>query len=738
MANDFWEYDPATNTWTQKASFAGAAIAFGTCFSIGAKGYIGTGWDGSINRQDFWEYDQATNTWIQKLSFPGTARWGDVGFSIGTKGYIGTGITGTATTDFWEWDQATNLWTQKSNFGGTARLEAVGFSLGTKGYISTGNDLAVATNDFWEWNQATNVWTQQPNFPGAIREYGIGFSINCKGYIGTGWSFSDSQPYFNDFWEYAPTISPCSMSAIITSQNILCFGNCSGTSTVNPSNGTSPYTFSWSNSQTSQTISNLCVGNYSVLITDATGATATATTTISQPTALSVTTTVSQNICFGNNGSATITANGGTPGYSYSWNPSGQTSQTATGLGAGTFSITVTDANGCTKTQTVLITSANTFSVNVSSTQTGCSVNNGTATASPSSGTNPFTYNWNNGQTTQTSTGLASGNYSVTVTDANGCTGTNSVSVTAFPNPVATISGNNTLCTGDNATLTASGGGTYQWSNGMTGAVIIISLSSTASYSVIVTNVNGCTDSTTNTVSVFSAPSTTISGNTNLCQGQISSLSESGPGNYLWNTGETTSSIIVNNTGTYSVVVSIGSCADSSSTFVNVNPNPIANALSNVTITQGQSTTLTATGGGNYSWNNGETSSAIVVSPPTSFVYCVTVIDSNNCSDSACVTVTVKQKECTEEVFIPNAFTPNDDYENDILIVEGTKCVKTFSLFIYNRWGEKVFESTDALKGWDGSYKGKKEKTEVYTYYLEGTYLSGSTFMKKGNISLLR
>src|SRR5438045_7987523 len=87
---DFWEYDPATDTWTQKADFGGVARNRATGFSINGKGYIGTGWDGSF-RKDFWEYDPATNTWTLKADFGGTARYSAPGFSIGNKGYVGTG-----------------------------------------------------------------------------------------------------------------------------------------------------------------------------------------------------------------------------------------------------------------------------------------------------------------------------------------------------------------------------------------------------------------------------------------------------------------------------------------------------------------------------------------------------------------------------------------------------------------------------------------------------------------------
>jgi Head domain of trimeric autotransporter adhesin len=200
---DFWEYDPATNVWTQKADFGGTARQHAVGFSIGSKGYIGTGNDGfgSVYKKDFWEYDPGSNAWTQKTDFGGTGRRYAVGFSIGSKGYIGTGreYAGAFKKDFWEYDPGSNAWTQKADFGGTARQNAVGFSISTKGYSGTGNDGS-NKKDFWEYDPGANAWTQKTDFGGMARQNAVGFSIGTKGYIGTG---ADGA-YKKDFWEYDP------------------------------------------------------------------------------------------------------------------------------------------------------------------------------------------------------------------------------------------------------------------------------------------------------------------------------------------------------------------------------------------------------------------------------------------------------------------------------------------------------------------------------------------------------
>jgi N-acetylneuraminic acid mutarotase len=214
FTNEFWEYDPGENRWTQKASFPSSrGMAVG--FSINTKGYIGTGLKDTYSAsgytiqtyQDFWEWDQATNVWTKKADFGGIARYGAVGFSIGNKGYIGTGSDegNSLLKDFWEWDQATNVWTKKADFGGIARSGAVGFSIGNKGYIGTGyGDGMPLFKDFWEWDQATNLWTRKADFGGGARSSAVGVSIGNKAYIGTGNGGSIIYAY-QDFWEYDPS-----------------------------------------------------------------------------------------------------------------------------------------------------------------------------------------------------------------------------------------------------------------------------------------------------------------------------------------------------------------------------------------------------------------------------------------------------------------------------------------------------------------------------------------------------
>jgi N-acetylneuraminic acid mutarotase len=216
----FWKYDPTANTWTQLANFTGAARASAVGFSIGSKGYVGLGADTSYNNyNDFYEYDPSANSWTAKTSFPGTARASAVGFSIGTKGYVGTGgrktsLLGSTTyyQDFYEYNPSTNSWTAKTSFTGSARGGAVGFSIGNKGYVGTGNygttSSPTVLQDFYQYDPSANTWTSKASFPGTARTSAAGFAIGSYGYVGTGGypsTTASSVKYYNDFYQYDPS-----------------------------------------------------------------------------------------------------------------------------------------------------------------------------------------------------------------------------------------------------------------------------------------------------------------------------------------------------------------------------------------------------------------------------------------------------------------------------------------------------------------------------------------------------
>lgn len=189
VSRDFWNYNPSSNVWTQIADFGGQARAYATSFSIGGKGYVGTGHtDTGTTLKDFWEYDYPTNIWTQKADFEGEARLFAVGLAIGSKGYIGTGQSNSGyKKDFWEYNPLTNLWTQKADFGGVARALAGGFVIGKKaGYLGGGSSSSNYNQlDFWQYYPASNIWKRRASLGDNSNPRHSGFfAIGLKGYAG--------------------------------------------------------------------------------------------------------------------------------------------------------------------------------------------------------------------------------------------------------------------------------------------------------------------------------------------------------------------------------------------------------------------------------------------------------------------------------------------------------------------------------------------------------------------------
>ena len=541
---------------------------------------------------------------------------------------------------------------------------------------------------------------------------------------------------------------------IISSTPVTCFGLFNGALTIDGTGGVTPYSFKWSNGFTTNTITGLSGGLFSATVTDGSGCTSSTSTTVSEPALLSATVVANNASCFGgNNGTANITASGGTGLFTYNWNPGGKTTSTIMNLGSGTYSITVTDSNGCTFFQTTSIIQPTELTATVTSTAATCGNNNGTANVTASGGTGLFTYNWNpGGKTTQGITGLATGTYSLTVTDANGCDLTQTISILNFNGPNAVISHTNILCNGlcTGIAFASGTGGTqpyiYSWTGGGQTTSVVTNLCA-GTYTVVVTDINSCTSKGVVTITEPTVISITITSTPAKCTSASGTASANTSGGtsgytYSWNNGQTLQTATGLTLGNYTLTVTdVNSCKQTQTVSVTQISVSTAAATANpATIIKGESIILNASGGGTYQWApagslNCSTCVSPLATPTANTIYCVFVTDINSCTDSACIAITV-EIPC-EPLFIPNAFSPNDDGENDILFVIGN-CIKKLELKIYDRWGEKVFETADPTQGWDGSYIGKAENTAMFTYYISATLSNNEKITKTGNISLIK
>lgn len=200
LYQDWWEYDPGTDTWAQKANFAGGLRYHAAGFTIGNNVYVGTGRaPSSVLMTDFWKYSPATNTWTSIAPFPGAARRGAVGFDINGYGYVGTG---SYYADFYRYDPVLNQWTTAAPLP-IGRISAVAMSVNGKGYCGTG-DIGGNSGDWYEYNPLLNVWTTKASLPGLPRMEACGFALNGECYVGTGDNYSSGDNY-QDFWCYKPS-----------------------------------------------------------------------------------------------------------------------------------------------------------------------------------------------------------------------------------------------------------------------------------------------------------------------------------------------------------------------------------------------------------------------------------------------------------------------------------------------------------------------------------------------------
>lgn len=207
LFDDWWEYDPSTNAWSQKADYMGGLCYHATGFTMNNIAYVGTGRtsaSGSTLVQDFYKYDAATNVWAEITSFPGIGRRGSVSFVINDYAYVGTGESnGGVLGSFYQFDPSNESWTQVASLP-IGRTSSVGFSIGNYGYVGTGNITGGSTNDFWQYDPSLDVWTQKADVGPQVRREAMGFALNGNGYLGTGAAVS-SGTSFSDMWEYTPS-----------------------------------------------------------------------------------------------------------------------------------------------------------------------------------------------------------------------------------------------------------------------------------------------------------------------------------------------------------------------------------------------------------------------------------------------------------------------------------------------------------------------------------------------------
>ena len=439
-------------------------------------------------------------------------------------------------------------------------------------------------------------------------------------------------------------------------------------------------TYLWSNTATTDTItvSPANTTSYSVTVTDANHCTDTITrTVVVNPLPTPSIAQSSTQICIGQ--SDTLTASGG---VSYSWSNASNTNPIIVSpVVNSTYTVTVTDANSCSATvsKAVTVNPLPTPGIALASVQV-CSGNADTLIASGG-----ISYVWSNTATTDTIfvSPLTTTLYTVTVTDANACSDTASKTVVVNPLPAAAITPTSAhICIGNKDTLTASGGGTYLWSNAGNTSTIWVSPLATTNYTVTVTGVNTCTATAVATVIVNPLPDLSLGTDTVVCMG----ISYDIPG------------------------------LSSASTFIWVPDSGLSDPTS--------------------------VSPVFFTKDSVNYSYMIIAIDTTSgCIDTG--HLSIGTHTCISYIIGAQAFTPNGDGTNDHYTLFSSQ-IASYEISIYNRWGELVYQSSDlsalndTSKGWDGSYQGKQQPADVFVYYLTAKDNFNKEMTKKGNITLLR
>ncbi|HEU4718109.1 MAG TPA: PKD domain-containing protein [Bacteroidia bacterium] len=475
-------------------------------------------------------------------------------------------------------------------------------------------------------------------------------------------------------------------------------------------------------------------------------------------------------VCPGN--PSTLTGAGAS---TYVWNP-GNLSGTSVSVSPGattTYTVIGTSAAGCVDSSTVTVTvqPCNVPQVNFIASDTSICVGD-CINFTDLSTNGPTSWSWSfsgasvPSSTQQNPTNIcynAAGTYAVTLVATNP-NGNGSLTKTGYiivnPPPTANAGSDVSICTGQQTTLIGSGGSTYLWNPGNhSGSTFTVNPASTTTYTLTVTDANGCTgtDQVVVNVAVCTVPVAAFSANDHqVCEGTCIDFTDNSTGTptgWTWSfpgavpsssTQQNPTNICYNTPGNYNVTLIVtnafGSDTTVMSNYVSVGAAPNVDAGNYTTIAIGNSTQLNATGGtGTWSWvpSAGLSSPNIpnpLASPTVTTTYTVTLTDAFGCSVSDTVTVDVVE---AYSLYLPSAFSPNGDGANDVYYVRGAG-IKTLDFIVFDRFGEKVFESTSVNDGWDGTFRGKDCETGIYVYYVKAEFYNATSQEQKGDISLVR
>jgi gliding motility-associated-like protein len=440
-----------------------------------------------------------------------------------------------------------------------------------------------------------------------------------------------------------------------------CNGGSDGTITASATGGVAPYTFNWPGNANTNPLTGLSNGTYTVTVVDANSCTKTLTSTLVEPVAIVPTLTPSDVLCNGgSDGSISASANGGNVPYTFNW-PGNPNTNPLTNLTAGTYTVTVVDASGCSVTSSATVGQpASGISIGLSKSDVFCfGIANGSITTTVNGGTSPYTFVWNDGPITQNRSFILDGTYTITVTDNNACTASNSITVGSVNEIMVTMTGENVNCSGGNdgkAYVTYNSGGvapvnSFAWSNGGTSDTISNLIAN--KYFVTITDIVGCqkVDSITITepTQLVIDPPTIVHPLCNQDPSGTINLNVSGgtPNyTYLWNDNDPNQNRANLIAGNYTVTITDANGCSNSVSATLVDPTVLSITIDSLEdascngFTDGFARALATGGTGayTYAWQGGPSTAA---NPNLGVgTYTVTVTDNNGCTTSTSATIT--------------------------------------------------------------------------------------------------
>ena len=554
--------------------------------------------------------------------------------------------------------------------------------------------------------------------------------------------------------------------------HIGCNSENSGAIDISVSGGTWPYRYVWSNSEVTEDINQLSADTYSCTVTDNNGCDKFISFSIEEPPALDIVLSATDTECGRPEGSTSAHVSGGTAPYSYSWNTaSAQLTATAYDLVNGNYKVTVKDMNGCIITDSIEVRNSSFLSLYPGTVNDVLCYGECKGSAEViAKGIGPFTYTWNTypQQTTNIATGLCAGKYKVEVENVDQCRDSMIFEIGSPKELILTVSGDTAICKGASTKLTAvTKGGTppytFKWTTGESTESITVLPAITETYSVTVIDSNDCGANSQNiSVKVHPLPSISFTADpANGCAPLCVSFANSTPDTKyaFWEFGDSSSAGGENirhcyhNPGTYSVSLEITDTNDCINTLfkpelIKAFAEPIADfsisqALYAAPVNNPVQFKDQSLNGDHWLWNFGDLLSSTSSLKDPSFIYSqagaytidLVVTNDEGCSDTVSKTINI---EFEFSLYIPNAFTPDEDGLNDYFSPKGIG-IASFEMAIYNRWGEMIYHATDIDKPWNGKIKDSNDdKQDVYIYKIQVTDIKGELHAYIGNVTMLR